>query len=196
MNGLLCFEQYDKCTPQRFDRKNIIVRPGLLEFIKILLRSFKVGIWSSMVPSRLKKVLEVLLPDQIQSKLLFFYGRNKCGRIIDNPFCYKVLDRLSKDCKTKEFCLPDKVLIVDVQPMWHLFNGDCACYFPRSWSSETSLPNGSNVIPNITTTLIPFIFPLRNYASVSEYLQRHKMDGKLKRRVLETRHYNQIFQTA
>ena len=57
-----------------------------------------------------------------------------------------------------------------------------------------SLPNRSNVIPNITTALIPFILPLRNYASVSEYLQRHKMDGKLKRRVLETRHYNQIYQ--
>ena len=196
MKELLCFEQYDKCTPQRFDRKNIIVRLGLLEFIKILLRSFKVGIWSSMVPSRLKKVLEVLLPDQIQSKNLFFYGRNKCGRIIDNPFCYKVLDRLSKDCKTKEFCLPDKVLMVDVQPMRHLFNGDCACYFPRSWSGEMSLPNGSNVIPNITTTLIHFILPLWNYASMSEYLQRHKMDGKFKRRVLETRHYNQIFQTT
>ena len=149
-----------------------------------------------MVPSRLKKVLKVLLPDQIQSKLLFVYGRNKCGRIINNPFCYKILDRPSKDRKTKEFCLPDKVLMVDVQPMRHLFNGDCACYFPRSWSSEMSLPNGSNVIPNITTTLIPFILSLQNYSSVSEYLQRHKMDGKFKCRVLETRHYNQIFQTT
>ena len=149
-----------------------------------------------MVPSCLKKVLEVLLPHQIQSKLLFFYGRNKCGRIIDNPFCYKVLDRLSKDRKTKEFRLPDKVLMVDVQPMRHLFNGDCTYYFPRSWSGEMSLPNGSNVLPNITTALIAFILPLRNYASVSKYLQRHKMDGKLKCRVLETRHYNQIFQAA
>ena len=112
---------------------NIIVRPGLLEFFKILLRSFNVGIWSCMVQSRLKKVLEVILPEEIRSWFLFVYGRNQCTRSGLYPLCDKVLQRLSTDPKTMHFCLLDRMLMVDDQPMRHVFNGNSSCYFPKSW---------------------------------------------------------------
>lgn len=186
VNGLLCFEKYINCTPRRFDRNNIIVRPGLLEFMRILLRSFKVGIWSCMFSTRLKKVLEVLFPEDIRSRLLFVYGRNQCSRPQQYPLCDKLLWRLSSDLKTKEFCLPGKMLMVDDQPMRNVFNGDFACYFPNSWHGEMTLPNASNVIPNIGTALLPYILPLRLYASVYEYLRGHPMDGRFKRRLIES----------
>src|SRR5436305_72437 len=73
VNGLLCFKQYIKCTPRRFNLRNIMARPGLLEFFRILLNNFKVGIWSSMAPARLSKVIRYLLPDEIRLRLLFCY---------------------------------------------------------------------------------------------------------------------------
>lgn len=73
VNGLLCFEEYDNCTPRCFYGDKIVVRPGLVEFFRILLRSFQVGIWSCMVEALLKNVLKVLLED-IRSRLLFVYG--------------------------------------------------------------------------------------------------------------------------
>lgn len=110
------------------------------------------------------------------------------------PFCDKILARLSTDKKTDKFCLPDKVLMVDDYPMGHVFNRDHACYFPESWRSEMTLPNASNVIPDIVTTLIPFILSVRCYASVKKYLQGHHMDGKFKCLLLEKWHTKRILQ--
>ena len=77
VNGLLCFEQYIKCTPRRFNPRNIMARPGLLEFFRILLNNFEVGIWSSMAPARLSKVIRYLLPMRIRLRLLFCYGQKQ-----------------------------------------------------------------------------------------------------------------------
>ena len=194
-NGVLCYEQYKHFTPRRFNPNNIVVRPGLLEFFKILLRSFHVGIWSCMVPSRLKKVLQVILPEGIRSRLLFVHGRNKCSRPGQYPLCDKVLQRLSTDSKTMEFCLPDRVLMVDDQPMRHVFNGNYPCYFPKSWLGEMDFPNASNVIPDIATALLPFIYPLRSHRSVQNYLRQRQMDGKFIRRLLEPWHIDRVLRT-
>lgn len=195
VNGLLCFEQYIKCTPRRFNPRNIMARPGLLEFFRILLNNFEVGIWSSMAPARLSKVIRYLLPDEIRLRLLFCYGRNKCSRPHLYPFCDKELSRLVTDEKTKHFCRPDKILMVDDQPMRHVFNGDLACYFPTPWSGEMTLPNAANVIPDVATALLPFILPLKYSASVKEYLRRNQKDGKFKRRLIERWHIERVLRS-
>jgi hypothetical protein len=188
VNGVLCFEQYDRYTPPCLNLSKIAICPGLLEFFRILLRYFHVGVWSCMQPYRLKKVLNFLLPEKLRSQLLFVYGRNKCSWPQHYPFCNKLISRLSSDMKTKRVCLPDRVLMVDDQPRRHAYNGNMTCYFPRPWNGELTLPNQGNVIPNISTALLPFILGLRKYDSVTEFLKANVMDGKHKRRFLEPWH--------
>lgn len=86
--------------------------------------------------------------------------------------------------------------MVDDQPMRHVFNGDHACYFPKPWRGEMALPNARNVIPNIGTALLPFIFPLRASRSVRAYLCDHEMDGKFKRRLIQRWHIDRILQAS
>jgi NLI interacting factor-like phosphatase len=192
VNGLLCFEQYDRYTPWPLKTSNIVARPGLVEFFKILFRFFHVGIWSSMQPGRLRKVLEFLLPKRIRTRLLFVYGRNKCFYPQLYPFCNKLITRLFTDFKTKDVCLSDHILMVDDQQRRHAYNGDLACYFPKPWLGELALPNARNVIPNISTALLPYILKLRGYKSVRTFLQENPFDGKFRRRLLSPLHLKRI----
>ena len=116
VNGVLCFEQYDQSTPPCLDLSKIKRRPDILEFFQILLQHFHVGIWSSMQPGRLAKVLEYLLPEKVWTKLLFIYGRQKCRWAEYYLNCYKCVDRLFMDPKTRKFRMPNRVLMVDDQP--------------------------------------------------------------------------------
>lgn len=184
VNGLLCFEQYDGSTPPPLDVSKIKRRPGILEFFQILLQYFHVGIWSSMERGRLAKVLEYLLPTKVRTNLLCVYGREECRWAEYYPNCYKCVTRLFADRKTRNVCMPDHVLMVDDKPQRHVYNGNMMCYFPKSWHGEMSLPNKRNVIPNISTALLPFILPLHSFSSVKAFLKERDMDGKYRRRFL------------
>lgn len=184
VNGVLCFEDYGGFNPAMLDFKRIRRRPGLHSFLRILLKHFHVGIWSSMPSGRLRLVIEFLLPQDIRSKLLFVYGRNKCHKPDWYPYCDKVILRLTNDYRTREVCRPDRILMVDDFPWRNRRNGNMWCYFPTSWKGELEFPNSRNVIPNISTALLPFILPLCSYQSVSQYLAKSEMDGKFRGRLL------------
>ena len=49
-------------------------------------------------------------------------------------------------------------------------NADAICYFPFPFHRELHYPNERRVIPNVTTDIIPFIFPLYRFASVDDYM--------------------------
>ena len=182
VNGVLCFEQYYQSTLPCLDLLKIKRRPGILEFFRILLQHFHIGMWSSMQPGRLKKVLEYLLPKKVRTKLLFLYKCQKCRWAQYYPNCYKCVDRLFMDPKTRKFCMPDRVLMLDDQPRRNAYNGDIMCYFSKSWHGEMNLPNKRNVIPNISIALLPYILPFQNYNSVRAFLKEHEMDGKFRQR--------------
>ena len=185
LNGALYFEQYDQSIPPCLDFLKIKRRPGILEFFKILLRHCHVGIWSSMKPGLLAKVLEYFLPEKVQTRLLFIYSRQKCKWAQYYPNCYKCVDKLFTDHKTRKFCMPDHVLMVDDQPRQNAYNGDMMCYFSKSWHGEMNLPYKPNVIPNISTALLPHILLLQDYNSVTAFLKECEMDGKYRRRFLQ-----------
>jgi hypothetical protein len=192
VNGLLCYEEYDKFTPPPFNPNNIKVRPGLIQFFRLLFQYFHVGIWSCMLPIRLRKVMQYILPEDMRRQLLFVNGRNKCGQPGSYPYCFKKLNDLLRQRNAKEYCLPDKVLMVDDCRHRNVYNGDFACYFPISWMGERSLPNPRNVIPNICTALLPFIFDLRRYSSVRRFLEENEFDGKFKRKFLKPWHIKRV----
>ena len=56
------------------------------------------------------------------------------------------------------------------------------------------LPNPQNVIPDVCTTLFPFIMDLIHFHSVVEFLQNTPMDGKFRRRSLSERHSSRVEQ--
>lgn len=171
-------------NPAEFDATRIRRRPGLHGFLRNLMNHFYVGIWSSMPAGRLRHVIEFLLPQEISSQLLFVYGRNKCHNPDWYPYCEKLMKRLMKGSRTWKVCRPDRILMVDDCQWRNRRNGDSCCYFPRSWLGELEFPNSRNVIPNISTALLPFIMPLRSYDSVSQFLLNSEMDGKFRRRLL------------
>ncbi len=43
-------------------------------------------------------------------------------------------------------------------------------FLPNPFVGEIRYPNQSTVIPNIAIDIIPFIFPLHRFRSVSEYM--------------------------
>ena len=184
VNGVLCFEDYKGFNPPLLDLGNVICRPGIRPFFRKLLEDFHVGIWSCMPPSRLDLVLAHLLPLELRSQLIFVYGQDKCVRQKPYPFFQKFLQRLRMDKKTRRFCKPGKVLMVDDCEWKNVMNGNHSCYFPTPWKGEMHLPNPRNVIPDVGTALLPFIMDLVHYDSVTEFLQKTPMDGELCRRSL------------
>lgn len=119
-------------------------------------------------------------------------GKNKCGQPGSYPYCFKKLKDLLRQRNAKEYCLPDKVLMVDDCRHRNVYNGDFACYFPISWMGERSLPNQRNVIPNICTALLPFIFGLWRYSSVRRFLEENELDGKFKWKFLKPWHIRRV----
>ena len=52
----------------------------------------------------------------------------------------------------------------------NITNGNIFCYFLAPWKGEMQLPNLQNVIPDICTTLLPFIMDLVHFDSIVEFL--------------------------
>jgi len=89
-----------------------------------------------------------------------------------------MLSTLFKKGPSKEtYCL-DQVLMVDVCPVPLQRTPDPACYIPLPFLSDLTYPNASRVIPNISTDIIPFIYPMHEHDSVSKYVKVFKRPGK------------------
>jgi hypothetical protein len=79
--------------------------------------------------------------------------------------------------------------MVNVCPLSLRRTPDTACYIPLPFVGDPSLPNDSRVIPNIATDIIPFIYPLYEYESVSEYLKGARRPGQLHYEVAQSIKY-------
>ena len=192
VNDVLCFEDYNGFNPPLLHLANVISRPGLHDFFRILLQVFHVGIWSCMPPSRLDLVLAHLLPVELRSQLLFVYGQDKCVRRKPYPFLQKSLRRLTVGARTRRFCKSDNVLMVNDCEWKNVWNGNKSCYFPQPWKGEMQLPNPRNVIPDVCIALLPFIMDLVHFDFVAEFLQSTPMDGKFRRRSLSEWHSSRV----
>ena len=131
VNGVLYFEDYNGFSPPVLHLANVISRPGLHDFFRILLQVFHVGIWSCMPPSRLDLVLAHLLLVELRSQLLFVYGQDKCVRRKPYPFFLESLRRLTVGARTRQFFKSDDVLMVDDCEWKNVLNGNSSCYFPK-----------------------------------------------------------------
>ena len=191
VTGLLCFLdtsiQVDKWDPH----KNVIRRPGLTGMFVNLFEKFHVGLWSILPIEQLRPLLAHLLPLHILEKLAFVYGREYCLDSQKFPWCYKTLDTLFRKGPSKDLCAPDQVLMVDVRQVSLRRTPDTACYFPHPFVGDLNFPNDSRVIPNIATNIIPFIYPMYEYESVSEYLKVAKRPGQLHYEVAQSIKYGQ-----
>ena len=67
-------------------------------------------------------------------------------------------------------CIENQILFVNVRPVSMRHNVDAICYLPFPFHGELYYPNDSRVIPNVTTDIIPFIFPLHMFASAADYM--------------------------
>ena len=152
------------------------VRPGLREFMSLLLQNFYVAVWSCMEDAILHKVLRRLFPEEVISRLQFVWGRSKCtntnGFISrDEPYLLKEKEVLFKHHKNLFGCKEGNILFVDDQPSKHIRNkaSEC-CYFPHTWP-------GPRVIDNITTACYLYIEKLIHAPNVPLYLANHITDG-------------------
>ena len=147
-----------------------------------------------MLSFRLAFILKHLLLVDIRSQLLFAYGQVKCIKRKPYPFLQKVLNQLPVDNKTCRFCKQDNVLMVDDCEWKNIINRNMACYFSIPWRGEMHLLNQPNVIPNICTTLLPFILNLIHCGFVTKFLQNSPMDGNFFSRSLNKWHINRLEQ--
>lgn len=177
--GLLCYIdtniKVDKGDPFR----NVVKRPGLRGLFTTLFEKFHVGIWSKMPMQELRPLIAHLLPKDVVEKLAFIYGREYCTDKQNYPWCYKMLNTLFIKGPSKRVCCEDQVLMVDVSPVSLRRTPDPACYIPRPFMGDLNIPNASRVIPNISTDIIPFIYPMDEHQSVSQYVNVTKRPGQL-----------------
>ena len=69
--------------------------------------------------------------------------------------------------------------MVDVSPVSLRRTPDTTCYLPFPFVGEFSLPNSSRVIPDMSVDIIPFVYPLVDYESISKYLKSSSRPGQL-----------------
>ena len=150
--------------------RNIVHRPGLSKLFSMLLDRFHVGLWSSMTKLKLLPLLRHILPPNVMKTLSFIFSREDCRDFKNYPACYRTCDALFRKPASRVVCVENQILFVDVRPVSMRHNADAICYLPFPFHGELHYPNDSRVIPNVTTDIIPFIFPLHRFASVADYM--------------------------
>lgn len=86
INGVLCHrvrtDPYPN-LPYRESAKKVsgtpvIPRPGLDDFLEFLAHHFCLAIWTSAKPKSAQLLVKAIIPDHIQSKLIFVWAQNQC----------------------------------------------------------------------------------------------------------------------
>lgn len=180
VRGLLCFED-PRSIPSSPDApfRNIVQRPRVKKLFAVLFEKFHVGLWSSLTRSMLFPLLRHILPVGIMESLSFIFSREACRDFAKYPWCYKMCDTLFKKTVSKAVCMKDQILFVDVRPLSLTLNPDALCYLPDPFVGDLHYPNKSNVIPNIATDILPFIYPLHRFGSVLEYRMLAVRSGQM-----------------
>jgi hypothetical protein len=150
----------------------------------MLFQEFNVGLWSTLPMWYLRPLLAVILSDDIIQKLSFVFDLAFCKYSRNHPHCYKLLSMLLRKKPSKDICLEDQVLFVDVVPNYQRRVADSISYRPFPFRGQISFPNDSGIIPNVATDILPFIYPLHKFGSVPEYVRQAPRPGQ--------EHYEQI----
>lgn len=89
VNGFLCHRVRGDPYPDIPFRESakkvsgtfVIPRPGLDDFWEFLSLHFCLAIWTSAQPKNAQALVKALIPDHIQSKLIFVWGQSQCRMI-------------------------------------------------------------------------------------------------------------------
>ena len=177
VTGFLCFIN-PNVLPDRWNaHRNVVRRPSLRKLFGMLLERFHVGLWSKMPIQDLKLLLSFILPEGVVDRLSFVFGREYCERSENFPWCYKVLNTLYSKRHSRDVCKPHQVLLVDVSPLSLRRTPDAACYMP--WPFQGDMTSSSTIIPNVATDILPFIYPLHKFQSVSDYMKHSHRLGQI-----------------
>ena len=85
--------------------------------LRVLLRHFIVGIWSTECPTRLMEAVKLLLPPDILSRILFVCPSYKSRKPYD--FCYfvNIFKKASISRRTGQYLWPKCVVVADLDPL-------------------------------------------------------------------------------
>jgi hypothetical protein len=87
-----------------------------IDVIRILLRHFNVGIWSSNLPNRLEEVVDIILPPEILSQILFVCASTRTRRPYDYCYFLRLFKRTSIERRTGKYLWPKCVVVADLDP--------------------------------------------------------------------------------
>lgn len=73
LNGTLIYR------PDRNKPTHLVARPFLKPFLQYLFKKFHVMVWSSAMPTNVKKIVKNVLDEELQSKLVAAWGRDTFG---------------------------------------------------------------------------------------------------------------------
>jgi hypothetical protein len=177
VTGLLCFINPNVQPDHWNAHQNVVRRPGLQKLFQMLFDRFHVGLWSKMPMKDLKPLLAFILPKGVLDRLSFVFGREYCERSDNFPYCYKLLRTLFSKRRSRDVCKPDQVLLVDVCPLSLRMTPDAACYMP--WPFQGDITSASTIIPNVATDILPFIYPLHKFQSVTDYMKHSHRPGQI-----------------
>ena len=157
LNGLLLkhFQQQPSSIYEsiQMDSKGyIVLRPGCIQFLKIILERFNVGIWSTTTESNVLLILRIL-QDRAGEILPFFvvwaptneamaYDKCESYKLVrpDNPTVEAMFKPLSK-ISTCFDCDARRTVLIDDSPYKGCASPDNNCIFPTTFDEKSMIDN-------------------------------------------------------
>ena len=180
LNGLLlkrCQQQPSSIheSIQMDSKRYIVLRPGCIQFLKIILERFNVGIWSTATESNVLLILRVL-QDRAIDLLPFFvvWAQEACyicesNKLVrpDNPTVpamFKPLAKISAcfDCDAR------RTVLIDDSPYKGCVSPDNNCIFPPKFDEEKMVDN------ILMDELLPYLLRLDESEDVREVIGSHR----------------------
>ena len=113
LRGQLCSDEV--LNSSRTDPTHLPCFDDSTSIIRVLLRYFKVGIWSNLRPDRLWEVVQLLLPPDILSEIFFLYPSNSSQRP-SYHCCLKMFKEASTCRRTGLYLRPECVAFAELDP--------------------------------------------------------------------------------
>ena len=176
LNGLLLKRCQQKPSTiyesiQMDSKRYIVLRPGCIQFLKILLGSFNVGIWSTATESNVHQILRVL-QDRAGEILPFFVvwsqeacEKDKSGKLArpDNPTVQAMFKPLSKISACFD-CDAHRTVLIDDSPYKGCASPDNNCIYPAKFDEEKMDDN------TLIDELLPYLLQLDESEDVREII--------------------------
>ena len=113
LRGQLCSDEV--LDSARSDSTHLPCFDESTSIIRVLLRYFKVGIWSNQGPDRLTEAVQLLLPPDILSEIIFLYP-SKSSERPSYCHCLKMFKEASTCRQTGLYLRPECVVFADLDP--------------------------------------------------------------------------------